>query len=91
MTRTNNNIFDDQFFSAVLADWNYKEIYIDGTCVYCVTQDVSITVSDILHKLKEIYKQELGTIYWHSVEILPYPDEHHDGVIISFRTEAKLW
>lgn len=91
MTRTENTIFDDEFLSAVLADWNYKEIYMDGACVYSITQDVSTTVSDILHKLKEIHKQELGTVYWHSVEILPYPDERRDGVILSFRTETKLW
>lgn len=91
MTRTKNNIFDAEFLSAVLADWNYKEIYMDGTCVYSVTQDVSITVSDILNKLKDIHKHEIGTVYWHSVEVLPYPDEHRDGVILSFRTETKLW
>ena len=80
--------FDIDFFEDVLAEWNYKEVYVNNVCVYSVKSDTSITLKDLKEKICMIENKDMS-IRWSSIDITPHDDA--DGVIIHFNTVVDLF
>ena len=79
--------FDINFFNNVLSDWNYKEIYVNGECIYSVNSDTTHTISSFTKKVETI--DRLCPISWKCINIIPFDD--HDGVVIKFELEVGFW
>ena len=79
------------FLDSVLSDWNYKEVYVNGKCVYSVASDTETTLNEVRNKLESIGK--LCPVTWKQIIITPYENSRgeDDGVIIKFEFEIKFW
>lgn len=79
--------FDFHFFNLVLADWDYKAVYVNDKCIYCVDSDVETTIAEFNEKLMKL--EELTSIVWKSINILPY--DSSGGVTIKIELEVSFW
>lgn len=79
------------FLDRVLSDWEYKEVYVNGKCVYSVESDTEVTLSAVKERLETL--SSIGVVSWKQVTITPYINKKgiDDGVIIKFEFGVSFW
>ena len=79
------------FLDSVLSDWDYKEVYVNGRCVYSVEGDTSITLRSVKERLESI--SSICVVSWKQVNITPYVNKNgdDDGVVVKFEFDVSFW
>lgn len=79
------------FLNNVLSEWEYKEVYVNGRCVYSVDGDTEVTLNNVKEMLEAFSK--LCVVSWRQIHVTPYKNGSgvEDGVVVRFEFEVSFW